>query len=126
MTKDSSSEQFEINIVPEEDGGFFRLCTTWVIFLLLSGSQCRITMEMLLPSLLILLPTRVTLKPLVKEALTVTASSEYRVPGAGQGIQGKWQKSRTTRLIGADNIEDVAELNQQAIDHVKIISEFRF
>lgn len=33
---------------------------------------------------------------------------------------------RNTHLIGTDNIEDVTELNQQAIDHGKIISGFRF
>lgn len=77
-------------------------------------------------SLLILLTNWVTQEPVVKEALTVMGSSEYRVSGAGQGIQGKWQKSRTAHLIGADNIEKVAELKQQTIDHVKIISESGF
>lgn len=40
------------------------------------------------------------------------------------GHDGK--KNRTENLIEADNIKDVAEPNQQAIDHVKIISDFRF
>lgn len=41
------------------------------------------------------------------------------------GSPGEMAESGTAHLIGVDNIEDVTELNQQAIDHAKIVSDFR-
>lgn len=63
----------------------------------------------------------VTLQPLVQEGLTVMAALKPRYLRWVRKSQGN------AHLIGADNTEEVAELNQQAIDNERLsqVSDFK-